>query len=274
MYNKKSHLFIAFISSIITAVFFLGIYFYILNPNTDSVLNQNTAQIFDYDQAIIQSVKKVNPAVVSIAITKDIPIIEQYFERFGPFRIPYLQQRGTERVEVGGGSGFFVSADGSIITNKHVVDDPSAEYTVFTNDGKRHIATVTYRHPTLDIALIKIPGNNYDFLEFEDSDNLEVGQTVIAIGNALAEFRNTVSVGVVSGLGRSITAGTRLGGPTEVLSHLIQTDAAINQGNSGGPLLNIQGKVIGVNVAIAAEAQNIGFALASNNVKEVLEVIN
>lgn len=232
------------------------------------------------DSIVVKTIKEINPAVVSITVTKNVPVVEQYFRNIDPFDffgdglfdipLPQYRQNGTEKREVGGGSGFFVSADGYIITNRHVVDDKTAEYTVFTNDGKKHSAKVIALDPVLDIALIKIDGNDHPYLEFGDSSKLEVGQTAIAIGNALAEFRNTVSVGVVSGLGRSIIAGDRYGGETETLDELIQTDAAINPGNSGGPLLDITGKVIGVNVAVASGAQNIGFALPSNMVKNVV----
>ncbi len=188
------------------------------------------------------------------------------------FNIPQYRQNGTEKKQIGGGSGFFVSNDGLIVTNKHVVDQKNVEYTVFTNNGKKHTAKVVARDPVLDIALIKIEGRDFPYLSFGNSDSLEVGQSVIAIGNALGEFRNTVSVGVVSGLARSITAGDS-SGSSEVLDHVIQTDAAINPGNSGGPLLDLSGKVIGVNVAIAQGSQNIGFALPINSVKGAIESI-
>ena len=119
---------------------------------------------------------------------------------------------------------------------------------------------------------LRIEGENLPFLEFADSDSLQVGQTVIAIGNALAEFRNTVSVGVVSGLSRSITAGNGQG-ESEQLEEVIQTDAAINPGNSGGPLLNLRGQVVGVNVAVALGSENIGFALPANLVASIVESI-
>ena len=124
----------------------------------------------------------------------------------------------------------------------------------------------------LDIALIKIEGLGFPYLSLGNSDTLQIGQSVIAIGNALGEYRNTVSVGVVSGLARSITAGDNSGN-VEVLDHVIQTDAAINPGNSGGPLLDLSGRVIGVNVAIAQGSQNVGFALPINNVRGAIESV-
>ena len=237
----------------------------------------------DYQTAILNVVRKSNPAVVSIVVTKDVPIIERYFEEFNPFdgffggggfefRVPRYREKGTEQREVGGGSGFFVSSDGLVVTNRHVVSDPDAEYTLFTNDGEKYEAEVLARDPFLDIAILKVDADNLPFLSFGDSGALEFGQTVIAIGNALGEFRNSVSTGVVSGLSRAIVAQGGFG-ETELLEEVIQTDAAINPGNSGGPLLNLSGEVIGVNVAMARGSENIGFALPSNIVKGVVSSV-
>ncbi len=240
------------------------------------------------EEAIIGVVKTFSPAVVSIVITKEVPIIEQYyynpFPEFGQeFQIPQYRQNGTQKQEVGGGTGFIVSEDGMILTNKHVVLDTEAEYTVLTNDGKSYPAKVLARDPVQDLAVIKISqektvnnqGNftltNFPVVKLGDSDSLQIGQTVIAIGNALGEFRNTVSVGVVSGLGRSITASG--GGLSETIEDVIQTDAAINQGNSGGPLLNLKGEVIGIDTAMVQGAQNIGFAIPINYAKKDIEQI-
>jgi len=236
------------------------------------------------EQAIIKVVKEASPAVVSIIISKDLPIIEEFF---GPspfeFEIPQYRQKGTEKKEIGGGTGFIVSKDGLILTNKHVVLDEEAEYTVFTNDGRKFSAKVLARDPVQDLAVLKIEqektvDDNGEFIlkpfpvvELGDSENLEIGQTVIAIGNALAEFRNTVSAGVISGLGRKITASG--GGFIETLEDVIQTDAAINKGNSGGPLLNLKGEVIGINTAIALEAQSFGFAIPINKAKKDIEQV-
>ncbi len=233
------------------------------------------------ESAVIEAVKKANPAVVSIIITKDLPKIERYFynpfegdpffeQFFGEeFSIPQYRQKGTEKKEIGGGSGFIVSSDGLIITNKHVVSDKDAEYTVLTNDEKKYPAKVLARDPIRDLAVLKIEKNNLPTLPLGDSDNVQIGQTVIAIGNALGEFRNTVSVGVISGLKRSVVASGS-GLPAEQLTNVIQTDTAINPGNSGGPLLNLSGEVIGVNVAMAQGAENIGFALPINDVKKII----
>lgn len=247
--------------------------FVMANQGYLSKINPAPAALSSQDVGVIDTVKRVNPAVVSITVSRNVPIIEQYYRRVGPFGfvVPYYFERGTQEVEVGGGSGFFISSDGRILTNRHVVDDTDAAYTVFTNDGKKHDARVIYKDETLDIAVIKIEGAGFPSLEFGDSEALQVGQTVIAIGNALAEFRNTVSVGVVSGLGRSLVAGDQRGDTVEGLDNVIQTDAAINGGNSGGPLITLNGKVVGVNVAMARGAENVGFSLPSERVKKVLE---
>ncbi len=249
-------------------------------PRTQEIINN------DYEKTVIQTVENVQKSVVSIVISKDVPIIEQSFPQgFDPFsqffgngsspfsiQIPQLEQKGTKRQDIGGGSGFLVSADGMIVTNRHVVDQEGAEYTVFLNDGTKHTAKIVARDQLNDIAVLKIDVNNLPFLSFADSSALKVGQTAIAIGNSLGELRNTVSTGVVSGLSRSITAGNGFG-KSEQLNEVIQTDAAINPGNSGGPLLNLSGQVIGVNVAIAQGSQNVGFALPANEIKKVVESV-
>lgn len=249
-----------------------------------TILGKAESPVLNQEGMVVDVVKKTNPAVVSIVITKEVPKYETYvdpnqqnnpFGDFFPgfnFSIPQYRQNGTEKKEIGGGSGFFVTSDGLIVTNKHVVDQTGVEYVVYTNDGKKHAATVVARDPVLDIALVKVSGSGFSFLNFGDSDSLQVGHTVIAIGNALAEFRNTVSVGVISGLSRSITAGDNTG-KTELLDHVIQTDAAINPGNSGGPLLNLRGEVVGVNVAVAQGSQNIGFALPINSVRGAIDSV-
>ena len=237
------------------------------------------------EEKIIQVVEDVSPAVVSIIVTKDVSIIEQYYtnpfegfeEFFGqPFelQVPEYRQEGTEKKEIGGGTGFIVSQDGTIITNAHVVSDEEADYTVFTNDGEKYSAEVLARDSFRDLAVIKIKlegVKTFSTVELGNSDNLQIGQTVVAIGNALGEFRNTVSVGVISGLGRQVTASG--GGMVETLEDVIQTDAAINSGNSGGPLLNLNGEVIGINFAMAQGAENIGFAIPVNKAKKDIQQV-
>jgi len=242
--------------------------------------------VYDYEAAVIGAVEKTTPAVVSIVITKDLPVIErcpynpfgdlppdiQQFFGFGGFDFSQPCQKGTQKQEVGGGSGFIVSSDGLIVTNKHVVSDEKAEYSVLLNDGSTYDATVVALHPALDIALVRIKANNLPVVTLGNSETLKLGQSVIAIGNALGEFRNTVSVGVVSGLARTITAADQ-SGQAEEIRNVIQTDAAINPGNSGGPLLNLYGEVIGINVATVSGAQNIGFAIPINEARQAVESV-
>jgi len=242
-----------------------------------------------YEQAIIDAAKKSTPSVVSIVISKNVPIYEQQLVNpFGDdspfdFQIPQYVQKGSKLQEVGAGSGFIVSQDGLILTNKHVVADKKAEYTVYTNDGKKHPAKVLALDPVQDLAIIRVQpasqqgGSDQKFvpLILADSDGIQIGQTAIAIGNALGQFSNTVSVGVVSGLGRTVSASDQIGSFSETLEGIIQTDAAINAGNSGGPLLNLKGEVIGINTAVAQGAQGIGFALPINLAKrDIMQVSN
>jgi len=183
------------------------------------------------------------------------------------------QTQKTETVQKGSGTGFLISADGLILTNKHVVSDTEASYTVLVNDGNKYEAEVLARDPYNDLALIKIKASGLPTLTLADSDKIEIGQTVIAIGNALGEFKNTVSSGVVSGLSRNITASDSSSGTSERIDNVIQTDAAINPGNSGGPLLNLNGEVIGINTATVIQAQSIGFAIPVNKAKKDIEQI-
>ncbi|KKW02775.1 MAG: Protease Do [Parcubacteria group bacterium GW2011_GWA1_49_11] len=234
----------------------------------------------EYDKLPVEAVKKVFPAVVSIVISKFMPAVKQAGIPFpglpGPFgeQIPY-PDADKEKVKVGGGSGFIVHPDGLILTNKHVVFDTDAEYTVVTNDGQEYPGKVIARDPVSDIAVVKIDsasaGQKLPTVILGNSNKLELGQTVIAIGNALGLFRNSVSKGIISGMSRSISAALGTGGEMEHLRGVIQTDVAINQGNSGGPLINLDGEAIGINTAIIFGAQNIGFAVPINWAKADLE---
>jgi len=316
---SKASLLTVFLANILILVLILGTgigfaWYYradLFNYFASEYLKENereaSSNTFSQEYAVIETVRKASPAVVAIVLSKNVPTYElvpqespfsQIFPGFPDFffNTPEYQQKGTEKREVGSGSGFLISEDGLIVTNKHVVDKEEVEYTVFTNDGEKHEAEMVDLDPLFDIAILKInfttqpglpekgeeeektkpPFSNrvlgYPFLSLGDSDDLAVGQSVIAIGNALGEFRNTVSVGIVSGLARSIVAGD-LSGKREILDQVIQTDAAINPGNSGGPLLDLSGKVIGVNVAIAQGSQNVGFALPINLVKGAIESV-
>ncbi|MDP3758661.1 MAG: trypsin-like peptidase domain-containing protein [Candidatus Daviesbacteria bacterium] len=208
------------------------------------------------ENAVVSAVEKSSPSVVAIGATTRV------FNPFDPFSAPRSQNATI-------GTGFVVSSKGIIVTNKHVVDDLNTRYNIVTKDGKKYEARRIYRDPVLDLAIVQVDGSDLKALELGDSSKIKVGQTVIAIGNALGRFTNTVTTGVVSGLGRSVMAGDPFSGSAESLDDLIQTDAAINPGNSGGPLLNSAGQVIGVNVATTEGAQNIGFAIPINAVKKI-----
>ena len=231
-------------------------------PERESVYLPQTSQ----ETAVIKAVNEVSGAVVSIIITE---YVEQYY--FTPFEDVPIQKR-IEKKEVGGGSGFIVSEDGMILTNKHVVLRDDVDYTVLTNDQRSFPVRVLARDPVQDLAVIKIEQEKpFPTLKLGDSDILQIGQTAIAIGNVLGEFQNSVSVGVISGLGRTITAFG--GGLVETLEDVIQTDAAINRGNSGGPLLNLKGEVIGINTAMVVDGENVGFALPINKAKKDIEQV-
>lgn len=243
-------------------------------------------KITNEDAVIIGIADKTSPAVVSIVISKNIPImrnngfpfgfgfpLDPFGDEFGSGSDGNQIQGDTQKQQIGGGTGYIVSVDGMIVTNKHVVSDQGAEYTVIMTDGKEYPAKVLARDPSQDIAVIKIEAANLPVLEFGDSSSLKIGQTVIAIGNSLGEFSNTVSKGIISGLKRNVDAGSGMFSQSEHLTNIIQTDAAINPGNSGGPLIDINGKVIGMNVAMAQGAQNIGFALPANQIQKVISQV-
>jgi serine protease Do len=235
------------------------------------------------DKDVIKIIRKTMPAVVSIAIAKKLEDLEREvpkelypFLPVGPdgkkkLDIPdsMVDQRGM--VEIGGGSGCIVESNGLILTNKHVIDDSNAEYTVILNDGRRFAAKILTRDPVNDVAILKIEASGLPSLKLGDATRLELGQTVIAIGNALGLFKNTVSKGIISGLSRSITAQSDSRAPVQEMRGLIQTDAAINPGNSGGPLVDKDGMVVGVNAAIVSGAQSIGFAIPVNAARRDLD---
>jgi len=251
-------------------------------PNINQPLNDKMPILENEELLTTQAVKKVTPAVVSVIVTKEL---QQYYNVTGPefpfddffgfpfnFELPQQQVPGPkEKKDVGGGTGFIISSDGLILTNKHVVSDTAAEYSVILNDGKRYDAKVVGRDPFNDIAFLKIEVNNLPTVKLGDSDKIQIGQTVIAIGYVLGEYSNSVTKGIISGIGRDVVAGG--GGQSEKLEGVIQTDAAINPGNSGGPLINLQGQVIGINTAVNQAGQLIGFAIPINSAKTLVESV-
>lgn len=239
---------------------------------------ENQKILFE-ESVVIDVAEAVSPSVVTISISKTQT--QNTFPGFDSFPfffdIPQPQQTPNQ-IEQDIATGFVLSADGLIVTNKHVVSDTQAKYKVITKDDKTYDVQKIYRDPVNDIALLKIDpsmnsGQALKPVELGDSSKLKVGQFVIAIGTALGEFRHTVTTGVISGIGRSITAGSPFEG-SEELDNVIQTDAAINPGNSGGPLINSAGQVIGVNVAVSQNGQGIGFALPINMIKDSVDNFN
>lgn len=223
-------------------------------------------EVVDEESMVTKVVEKATPSVVTVSISKTQTIYDPLSFLFGDLG----KSPTTEKIEQDIGTGFIISSDGLIATNKHVVSDSQAKYKVVI--GKDEVVDVVdiYRDPVNDLAILKVNKTGLIPVTLGDSDKLKVGQSVIAIGTALGEFRSTVTKGVISGLGRGITAGTSFGS-SEKLDNVIQTDAAINPGNSGGPLLNSTGEVIGVNVAVSQAAQGIGFALPINLVRESID---
>lgn len=221
-------------------------------PRKKENISQPRENIQNLENTIVNLVAEVSPSVVSIIIKKDLIIYKS--DPFGFFRQP----AGTIEQKVWGGTGFFVKEDGTIITNKHVISDSDAVYTIITSSGEEYDAEVIALDPLNDIAVLKI---NWDhqfqtIQPINSTENIQLGQFAIAIGNALAEFQNSVSLGIISGKERSIEWRW------EKLTGLIQTDTAINPGNSGWPLINLEWNVIWINTAIINNSEWIGFAIA------------
>ena len=221
-------------------------------------------KVLTEESVVINVVKNVGPSVVTVSA--QVP--QRQVLQFSPFSGFSTSIQGGQPQDIG--SGFIVSSDGLVVTNKHVVSDTTVSYKVETSDGKTYDVLQISRDPSNDIAILRINAKGLKPVEYGDSSGLQVGQFVIAIGTALGQFRNTVTTGVVSGLGRGIQAGDVFQGYVEQLDNVIQTDAAINPGNSGGPLLNSAGQVIGINVAVAQGAQNIGFAIPASVVEKAV----
>lgn len=218
--------------------------------------SKQTLKVIDEESAIINVVEKASPSVVSIVLK------QMDFNFFS----------GKESfTEEGIGTGFVVDPNGVIVTNSHVVNNPNGEYSVVLKDGTTYKVDKIHLDAASDLAIIEITARNLPALELADSSKLKVGQKAIAIGNALGQFQNTVTSGIVSGIGREIMASDAFGTQTSYYEEVIQTDAALNPGNSGGPLLNLLGQVIGINVATTPMADNISFAIPSNTLRPLLE---
>jgi len=218
------------------------------------------------EKAIIDLVENSVLAVANILI-----ISEEKPKKYKINKLIGKKDKEKKEVIVGGGSGFFVTPNGIILTNRHVVSEKNATYMIETFQGTKHIAEVIARDPINDIAILQIDAKDMPFLELGDSNNLKLGQTVVTIGNALSQFHNSVSRGIISGLLRVISTDDISGYGSQNLRGLIQTDAAINPGNSGGPMIDSSGKVIGINAVVVNGAQNINFAIPASNAKKDIE---
>lgn len=215
----------------------------------------------------IRAITKTMPAVVSIMVYEE-------------YQKPSVDAKGVKTTTSakalrGSGTGFLVSADGYILTNKHVVTVASiktAEYKVKLASGKEYYGQFIGSDPINDLAVIKIFDKNLPFVTLGTSDKLAIGTTVMAIGNVLGKYSNSVTKGIVAGRGRSLQAYDS-NGELENLENMIQTDAQINEGNSGGPLINLNGEVIGVSVAMDSGGQGIGFAIPINDARGVIESV-
>ena len=214
------------------------------------VLVKEKTVIFSSEENLVKVIKEASLAVVGVMVgtTKDLTATTTNEE---------IRKKLTPS-----GSGFFVSKDGIVLTNKHIVGDETLEYVVITSDGKTYPAAVISRSSSQDVAVLKVEGNNFNFIPLGNSKNINVGQTAIALGSDSGEFQNTVSVGVVSGLNKTAAALNSFSGLEDLVA-LIQIDAAANPGNSGGPLVDLSGRAIGINT-VGAPRENIGFALPIN----------
>lgn len=225
----------------------------------DNTTTTSTApsQVIELENNIINIAKKISSSVVSIIIKKDLIVYKR--DPWGFFQTPV----GSVKRKIWWGSGFFVTWDGIIMTNKHVISDPQAEYTIIASNGKEYSAKAIALDPITDLALLKISNENWAPVEWmptvefiEDSNNVNIWQFVVAIWYALAEFQNTVTLWVISWKDRSIEIWNG-----QALSWLYQTDTAINPWNSWGPLVTVLWKVVWINTAIVSESNWVWFAI-------------
>jgi S1-C subfamily serine protease len=262
--NKYSKFLFIVIIAVFSVSVLGGAYFLLINKSATA---DNLR--LDDQEATVRAIKKVSPAVVSIVVLENTKTLKVDLDSG-------LSVSSQDKVERGSGTGFIISPDGLIITNKHVIntatDDKQAEYKIKLANGKRYFAQLIGRDPLNDLAILKIFDKNLPYVELGDSDRLTPGLTVVAIGNTLGQYQNSVTKGIVSGLGRDVVASDTAGN-SESLGNVIQTDAEINPGNSGGPLADLSGKVVGINVATDASGKSIGFAIPINDAKPVIKSV-
>lgn len=237
---------------------------YILIDNIDFQNREVSNGVEKSVEVVIKSEESVVTEVVENSMDAVVSVAVQQLE--------FVRTEGIVDTVSNIGSGFIVDPSGVIITNQHVVSDPNADYKVITNEGKEYPVVKILDDDINDIALLKIEAEDLKSLPLGNSEDLKPGQLVIAIGTPLGEYAGSVTTGVVSGLNRSVTARSQgFWGVAKTYEDVIQTDAAVNPGNSGGPLLNSSGEVIGVNFATTSGAENISFALPANFVARRLE---
>ena len=271
---------------VLIAIFVGGIYFGkngksdLINKGENLVnqrLRERERDVYDLsscDERTANITEELSDSVVTVAV-KRLNLkssVRGGLGLFGFFNLsPGFRPEDYEEVQQDIGTGFVVGEEKFVITNKHVVSDTEAEYKIVDKDDNEYVVSKIYRDPANDLAILQVDGLKVDSIVLGDSDKIRVGEDVVAIGTALGEFRHTVTTGVISGLGRGITASDGLGGFVESIDNVIQTDAAINPGNSGGPLINRCGEVIGINVAVSSNAENIGFSIPVNVLKKSLD---
>ncbi|OGF23872.1 hypothetical protein A3H09_03215 [Candidatus Falkowbacteria bacterium RIFCSPLOWO2_12_FULL_45_13] len=244
-----------------------GMFLNFYAPQMTGVIADNLR--LDDQEATIRAINKVIPAVVSIIITEQVTTTVINLNTG-------QQTEQKSKVRKGSGTGIIISPDGLILTNKHVVNvagEKTAEYRIILNSGRQYYAQFIGKDPINDLAVLKIFDKNLPFVQLGDSDKLQIGATVIAIGNALGRYQNSATKGIVSGLGRNIEASDQSGNTSETLDNVIQTDANINLGNSGGPLVDLDGNIVGINVATDQTGSSIGFAIPINDAKPVIKSV-
>lgn len=262
MMNKSYYKKILFVVFVLAIGFTLG--------NYNKIDRELAADNFELDDqsATIMAIKKVIPSVVSIIVYDS--------EEFLTFDINTGKNfKETENIEIGRGTGFIISSDGYILTNKHVVqevDERTGQYKIILNSGKQYYAQLIGKDPLNDLAVLKIFDKNLPFVELGESDQIELGTSVVAIGNSLGRYQNSATKGIVSGIGRNIITSDQSGNSSPI-NNVIQTDAEINPGNSGGPLIDLYGKVIGINVAIDNAGGAVGFSIPINDARPIINSI-
>jgi serine protease Do len=272
--DRKNQIFVA---AVIVAVFIAGFVGAVIGSTYPNWAN-NLSFLPDFLKPKESSLQEVSTDGSSVIRTVEESAVIDVVDEASPAVVSIVAQtvsldpaEGVVRDQQGIGTGFIARADGVILTSSHVVSNPSITYKVVTKDGKTYNVKKIDQDPSIDFAILKINAKGLPTLDLGDSTALKVGQKVVAIGNALGRFENTVTVGVVSGVGRGVNPASSAGILQGTLENVIQTDAALNPGNSGGPLLDLSAKVVGINFATTSGAENIGFVIPINSVKPVLE---